>query len=129
MYTWKKFEILFNTRKCLWNTKRSQPPPIRRVLNISYIPMFWTYWVFWPVSVIIRWPKLAATLTRHIIWTIIWAYNKVSLTFCSKVLARTSLYLEKKNYVFDRIRSFPVVESDRNCQKAPLHIKTFYLSL
>ena len=44
-----------------------------------------------------RWPNLAETVKRHIYGPrpFIWAFNQVSMTFRSKVLARTSSSLEK----------------------------------
>ena len=60
----------------------------------------------------------------------IWAYNQVSKTFRSKVLARTSSSLENRYLeYFGQFDHFRWGVFDRNSQKAHLRTKTFHLSL
>ena len=76
---------------------------------------------------------LTEIVKRHIYGQrpIIWAYKQVSMTFPSKVLARTSSSLEKPLFflLFLPVLQFPVGCFDRNGQKAHLRTKTFHLSL
>ena len=54
-------------------------------------------WTFLPILTNFRWLNLAETHKRHIYTPrpFIWAYNQVSMTFHSKVVARTSTRFEK----------------------------------
>ena len=76
---------------------------------------------------------LTEMVKRHIYGPrlFIWAYNQVSMTFRSKVLARTSSRLETLLFFgyFGQFYNFRSGVFDRNDQKAHLRTKTFYLSL
>ena len=76
--------------------------------------------------------SLTEMVKRHIYGprSFIGAYNQVSLTFRSKVLARTSSSLEKPLFFvyFDQFGNFRSGVFDRNGQKPHLHIQTFRLS-
>ena len=85
------------TWKHLWNTKRPQPLPESKGYWLSRI--YSCFGTSQLVTILAKFEKLmetnlAQTVKRHI-YTHIWACNKASLTFCSKVLARTSSGLEK----------------------------------
>ena len=78
-----------------------------------------------------RWPNLADTVKRHICTSrlFIWAFNQVSMTFTSKVLARTNSYFENKIRCCWTFWLNSDTSGGRNCQKGHLHSKTFHLSL
>ena len=95
---WKERErsnmlsLTMQQRKLLWNTKR---PRFEGVLNISYkCPCFEKSQLSRILAEIdhFRWPNWAETVKRHIYTSslIIWACNKVSMTFRSRVLASTT---------------------------------------
>ena len=77
--------------------------------------------------------RVAEMVKRHIYGPrpFIWAYNQVSMTFRSKVLARTSSSLEKPLFFgyFGQFYNFRSGVFDRNGQKAHLRTNPFHLSL
>ena len=81
-------------QKSLWPSVQKFYPVQAQVLKNRY------FWLFWQI---LQLPVVFYTkmVKRHIYRSIpfIWAYNQVSMTFRSKVLARTSLSLEKPIYL------------------------------
>ena len=129
-----KIPHLNRTRKYLWNTNRPQPPPNSKGYGFCRFKIYF-----------LRKPLFLANLTtsgrvfltemvkRHIYGPkpFIWAYNLVSKTFRSKVLARTSSSLEKLLFwaILVNLTISGGVFFDWKGQKAHLRAKTFYLSL
>ena len=79
------------------------------------------------VAVNCQWSNSAETVKRYIYTPrpFILAYNQISITFRSKVLARTSSYFEKPLF-------WPNSATSGGCQKAHLHIniiKIFHLCI
>ena len=101
------------TRKYLLNMKRPQTAAVSKgVLNISYMMMFWkitTFGYFGRIRPFFSSRIWLKNVSRHIYAprTLILAYNQVSMTFRSKVLARTSPYFRKNKEVFVKHEQAP----------------------
>ena len=100
-------------------------------VDLKYI--FYENRYFWPIWQLPVGCFLTEMVKKHIygLRPFIWAYNQVSKTFRSKVLARTSSNLGKPLFWANlaNLTTSAGVVFDRNGQNAHLRTKTFHLSL